>query len=232
MTADRILAAIGIVLALPGFFLLFFTEQETVAAVCVLLAAVICAAAVLLRYFTNLPPFKVKLLESSVTIYDRDGKRAEVKRTYTARSNFRQQNVMSHKNIGADGSVVNICWDGKPVLKEHIRERMHEWEVDIHFDLPLQQWAEFKGTLSYEVIDSFPRSREGVVYGVEHATSRAMLRVTLPNDRPCKTATAVKMTGAGEDPIGGLVVSENNTKLELEVKRPRQGSRYAIYWTW
>jgi hypothetical protein len=232
MTLDRVLAVLGTVLALPGFFLAFFTTQQTVAAICVLLAAVIGLAAALVHYYAHLPPFHVRLLESVVQISDAGGKHADVKRTYTARSNYRQQTIMVHKNIAADGDVINITWDGKPIPTQHIEPRMKEWEVTIHFDFPLRQWADFVGTLGYEVTDSFLGNPEGVIYSVEHITRRAVLRVHLPNDRPCLTAKAYIRTGSGEDPIDGLQVLEGNKKLELELRRPRRGSQYAIYWTW
>jgi hypothetical protein len=101
-------------------------------------------------------------------------------------------------------------------------------------DLPFspQRWKEFNGKLSYELLESFNADTESIMYCVDFPTKKACIIVHFPPNRPCRSATARIIRGAGEMPIQDPSRSDDGRRLELNLDGPIHGAHYIIYWVW
>jgi len=232
MTIDRILAVVGIFLGLPGFLLLFFTGYRTEAILALGLGLTLFSSPIIVTWLLSLPPYSIT--EAKVALsFDKDSiQKATITKEYKIRPNQRHLTVLSLRNIAADGKVENLRWNGNLIPKEWLREVLGEYEVTIHFPGPHALWKEFSGALSYEVTDSFNGNPEGLVYAPDHPTKVAQIEVTFPNNRPCRSANAYRVEGAGQIPIAGPEIFESGLRLKATIKRPTPGTEYWFWWNW
>ncbi|HEU0014795.1 MAG TPA: hypothetical protein VFQ45_14005 [Longimicrobium sp.] len=232
MSLDRALSVIGLLLSLPGFLIVVLADDDAaVAALTLLLGLLTLAAAAAVYYFTNLPEFSLRSVAVALDIRDEAGRRATLAKSYRILPNYGHLDRMVHRNIAADGSVRNICWNGAPVPEGNVREVLGQYEVTIGFGAPLPRWAEFPGRLSYEVVDSFPGRVEALHYVVDFPTRVLEIRVDFPPGRLPREPRAVRSSG-GRRPLRPPRVSPDGRTLELKVRRPMRGAEYSIYWSW
>lgn len=233
MSLDRIIGIVGLLISLPGFFLLFMKDHETVGAITVLLGLILLGAAFYHRYWTNIPPYTVLRGELTLTILDAEGAAANVSNKRTIRPNFKHLTTMVHKNISADGAIDDLRLDGKPLPPSAIKRELGELQIGLSFEPPLERFKPFETHLEYSVKDSFPEPKEALLWTCDFPTKVALITVRLPKNRPCKKAEASRMRGSGESPLGKLpFISENRCTISIELKRPTFGERYALYWDW
>ena len=231
LTLDRGLALAGLLIGLPGVLSLFLSANENLAIFAGILGVILLGTAYVVRLVLNAAPYGIK--KATVTLSFPNGVQTAVMcKQYKIVPNFRHLTQMEHKNIAADGTIRNICWDDKPVPSGRIQQRLGEWEIKI--DLPFQprRWQEFQGKLSYECIDSFNGNPEALMYCVDFPTKQASIIVEFPNGRPCLSAEARKIQGSGENPIQNPIISADRQKLQLDLRRPTYGAQYIVYWTW
>lgn len=232
MNWDRLLTIAGLTFGLPGFLLLFFEPTRTAAILAVLLALALLAGAYVAHYLSTLPPYTMKTAAVSLVIKDKGGKNAHLSKEYEIRPNYSHLTTMTHRNIAADGETNNICWNDRPVPAHRIRSILGEYEVTIEFPAQCKRWHTFKGKLSYDVEDSFLGNPEGLVYVADFPTKLARIHIDLPQERPCSRAYTYKVVGAQKVSYIDPDVSSDKARIELEIKRPRIGSEYMLYWDW
>lgn len=232
MSLDRILAVAGVILSLPGFLLLFLNRNETVGAAFVLLGLVVLLAALIYHYWTEIQPYTVIEMEGQLVIKTRDGASATLTKQYRIRPNYSHLNTLTHRSIASDGRVENIRWDDQPVPPANISRVLGEYHVTVNFRPPKQRFKAFDGKLSYDLLDSFPASREVLGYVADFPTKQARISVELPADRPCHNAEVYVSRGAGEKLMKPPTRSANRCSIAVTLKRPATAARYNIYWDW
>jgi hypothetical protein len=192
----------------------------------------VLGSAFVVRYFTGLPPFTITTADVKLDFVGNDVKVAVLSKSYRIRPNYGHLNTMTHKNIAADGSVRNLCWDDKPIPAVDIKELLGEYVVTIRFPYALRKWREIAGKLSYEVCDSFNGNPEALIYVVDFPTKTVCIEVNFPLNRLCLDAEAFKLEGTAQHPIRNPMISADRRNLKLLLKRPRVGSEFMIYWRW
>lgn len=231
MTWDRMLAFVGLLLGIIGIIIPFLNVGIAYTLTLLTVSMLALTFAYYWQFFTNLPPYSIRSVE--VTLVLEDDEKATLTKDYKIRANYNHLDRMLHRNIASDGSVENICWDNEPIPANQITKILGEYEVDVHFDNVCKRWRVFPGSLSYDLIKSFSDpNREGIYYNVDFPIKSVRIRICLPENHPCKGATAYRIIGIGKIPIKDPDISHNNCRIELEVSRPRVGIEIAIFWTW
>lgn len=231
MTLDRIIGGIGLILSLPGFFLLFLNQNETVGAMSLLLGFVLFVGAVLHSYLANRPPFEMNSVEVRLEFKDSEARIARLSKSYEIRPNYGHLTTMTHRNIAADGAVQNLCWNDEPIPEANIVKVLGEFQVTVHFGIR-KKGEVFTGKLSYEALDSFSKSHEGLVYVADFPTKVTWVHVQMPAGRRCSNVRATKIQGAGEVPLDPPQVNASGSSIDFTVRRPPVGAEYTIQWDW
>jgi hypothetical protein len=111
------------------------------------------------------------------------------------------------------------------------KELQAEYQLDISFP-PKKRFTPFTGTLTFDVVDSFPNKLEQLILATDFPTKRARFRITFPASRPCLSASATAKMGAGESPLEGLVRTDDGKDVTLDIKNLRVGGQHVVYWQW
>jgi hypothetical protein len=230
VTLDRILAVIGLIIAIPGFLLLFFTDHQTESILTVGLGLVVLGAGAIDFYLSRLPPYTINDAKVIVDFPNGDRRIARITKSYTVRPNFGHLNTMTHRNIGAQGTVQNLCWNGLPI--QQIRQSLGEYEVTIDFNGPHKRFRPFTGALSYEAVDSFKGNPEWFCYVIDFPIKAASIEVNLPTRDPCKSAEAFRVEGNGRTRMPDPDISADKQRLSWKLNRPRRSAEYRLYWYW
>jgi hypothetical protein len=231
MSLDRALAIAGLIIGIPGVLVLFLTANQTLAIVAGLLAVLLLLGAFYGRQILNASPYTFPEARVSLA-FPGDHNLGVLTKEYRIVPNFGHLRQIEHKNIAADGRIDNIRWNDVPVPPNCIVNRLGEYEVRIDLPFAPRRWTEFRGKLSYDCIGSFPGNPESMLYCVDFPTRRACIIIEFPKGRPCQSATARMIRGAGEVPIKDPTRSPDGLRLELNLDRPIHGAQYVIYWMW
>jgi hypothetical protein len=232
VTLDLILGGLGILLSLPAFFLLFFNGYQTAAILTLLLGVVVIVAAFVVYYLETLPAYTIKAAKVELTFPNNTRDLARLAKEFDIRPNHNHLASMTHKNIAADGVIKNFQWDGVPIPDYQIKKENGQYEVTIHFiGGPRRRFSQFKGTLSYELENSFASSTENLGYVIDFPTHQVEIDIRLP--LVCRDPLAFHVTGGGRTEIDPPKVENGGKQLGLSIRRPRPlASEYRIYWTW
>jgi hypothetical protein len=228
LNADRFLAIAGVLFGAPGFLLLFGAH--------VAVAAPFLAIGTLLfvfNWYRRLPPFTYEEVECTLAFGD-DAKGACLTKRYLIRPNQHHLAQIVHKNIAAEGQILNLRWkDGGSFHKIPASWRKTNFGdtiVTIPIDPPKPAFAKFDGILEYDLVDSFPSDTESWEHVVDRPTKAMTLTLKLPAKRGQKSVTAKVSLGADPRPV--TLTRITATEVVLEEPRPRLGATYTITWEW
>ncbi|MCA1566376.1 MAG: hypothetical protein LC803_12205 [Acidobacteria bacterium] len=227
MSREELLAWGGIILGLPGFLAYFVSPYAGVAALCLALLAVF----IWYQRQGNLSEFTVLEIEKTLTINTRDGSRATLQRSQTARSNHKGITEFWCRNISSDGSITNIRIDGDP---PHIQKtEAGDIQVCKRFQPALSKGQKFNTVLTYDLLDSFSNPSEGLIHVVEAPTKRLRLIVILPHGKPARNVRAsLRYGGNPHMNLPTPHASNNGLRMEMTVNKPVLGAEYCIDWDW
>lgn len=231
MQLDRWLAIIGLVIGLPSFFLLF-GYGVALALMGVVLCVGLFGAAGWVRYRISLPPYSYELIVTHVKIEDSTGRSAKMSKKYKGHPNYGHLDFVTHRNIAADGDITDFRWNNNPIDKNCIECHLGEYIVTVRFGACLAAFKTFTGELSYKLHDSFPADTESLIWVADFPTTIAILKVSLPDDRPCTSVSGHISIGGTQKPLTSINTSNENRHIELKIKRPKVGAEYEIVWNW
>ena len=119
--------------------------------------------------------------------------------------------------------------DGRP--PDVIERIAGSIQVCRKFPFPKECGEIWKSTLTYDMTDSFMRSREEITHISAFKTKKVILEVELP--RRCESAY-MRFTYSGQQhqPLPNPHLSNNNQLIRAEIKRPRMGGHYHLGWEW
>lgn len=112
----------------------------------------------------------------NLEIHDVHGVNAKLTKRYQIVPNF----AYLHRNIASDGSISNLCWNGRPIPASDIKAVLGENQVTINFKAPSAKGVAFAGALSYDLSNSFPATDEALVYVVDFPSPMVTLQIDLP----------------------------------------------------
>ena len=231
MHLDRWLGIISLVIGFPSFLLLFGYDIA-LASMGAMLCVGLLGASVWVRYRISLPPYTYKRIVTHVEIEDSTGRKAKVSKKYEGRPNYGHLDFVTHRNIAADGDITDFRWNDNPIDKKHIEFHLGEYVVTVKFGACLKAFKSFVGELTYQLHNSFPADTEGWIWVADFPTRIAMLKVSLPDDRLCKSVSGHISIGGTQKPLTAIKTSDCKRHIELEIKRPKVGAEYAIIWNW
>jgi len=237
MNLDRLFAIGGFVLGIPGVVALFFSADVSVGASAIVVAFLAIALSFAVTYYKNRPPYKFKKAEATLDIKARDGSVATLTKIYKFVPNIRDQHTFIHRNIAADGTVNNFQWENGAIDPHWLRKVLHQYEVTIDFGYPpLRVGQTVDHKLQYDVLNSFPAQKEGWFFVVEYPFKHLHLTLKFPEDRPITSLESSRTIGASVQSLGlgldAVKAAGNRQYIELDIKKPKLGAQYEIWWRW
>jgi len=226
---DRILAGMGILLTVPGFAALFLSPYGAAAAIALTFGALFLAAAAIFRHLDSLPPYTYLDLRSELLFPKGSGAFATFKQSMRIRPNFRHLTMLTLRGFGADGTVTNFKWDGKPV---DVVKRAGRYRVTVTFTAPRTRFVPFSGILTYDFIDSFLAEREYFCEPVRASTKRADLVIGFPEEKPGHDIEVIREDDSGDEELPAQMWTHQGRQVSLQVRRPKPGTSYWIWWRW
>lgn len=232
MTRADWLSVTGIVIGVPGLLVLFLGPNAVAAVLTIVLLAIIGLAAWNMKRVRNRPPFSMKSVGVHLVVHDVEGIRATLSKCYSAIPQYGHLSEMTHRNIGADGAITEIKWNGELVDQAWIQQSAGQYSVNVRFPGPLTPDKEYSWTLSYNADNSFLGNQESLYYVVDFPAKEVHISVALPNSRGPKAAHCFLVQGASKKALPDPVINSQNGTIQFTVKKPKVGSEYEIAWNW
>ncbi|HHA2532628.1 TPA: hypothetical protein ACOEBE_000225 [Stenotrophomonas maltophilia] len=232
MTRADWIGVAGIVIGIPGLLVLFLGPNAVAAVLAVVLLLVIGGAVWAFRWGRSRPPFSMKKVGVHLVVHDDQGIKATLSKCYSAIPQYGHLSEMTHRNIGADGAITQIKWNGELVDQSWVQQSAGQYSVNIRFPGPLTRDREYSWTLSYDADNSFLGNQESLYYVVDFPAKEVNITVSLPNTRGAKSAHCFLVQGASKKPLADPSINSHNGTIHFTVKKPRVGSEYEIAWNW
>lgn len=232
MTRGDWIGVAGAIIGLPGLLILFLQTSVVMSiafAILVLLLGWLCY---LVWGGQRKHPFQMEEVSVQLVIHDSVGGLATLRKTYVAIPQYPHLSDMMHRNIGSDGVIKDIKWNGDLVNQAWIDKSAGQYSVCIRFPGPLTLKKKYNWELSYDAENSFSQEDESLYYVVDFPAKRVAISVVLPDGRAPKSAHCFRVEGASKKPIADPVIEASTRKISTLIKKPRVGSEYEIKWKW
>ena len=229
---DYVLGTLGVLLTFPGLLSPWFSGPPALAAAGVIAAIACVGAAFFVQRFLNLPAISIDSQTTSIT-FETDRTVAGMVKRYEFRVHRKGLDHWVHRNISSEGQITNFRWNGAPVPTGDILSRSGSIQVTVRNPYAWPVGKKIRGELSYMLEDSFPGVVEYLQYVSDMPTKVALLRVQFPPNRHCTGAyVQERRNGVVETVENGLRRDPQGRWLELEIRRPKGGHEYTVYWHW
>jgi hypothetical protein len=232
---DRVLAILGIMLAIPGIVVLFQAPRLEEGLLLSALMLVISAYSAHLYWWEYVQPSFTHLeMDKSLHFQapnNQNNQIAIVETVVKSKVNHSGSSQLWFRNFLPGDKFRNVLINGKAPLQTKIRAGSFEFCND--FDRPLSSGEVVEVRLSYEVHDGFADSRhEFVTHVVGTKTRKLKLKVRFDPTKPGRNVQChvIHGTGVGRF-IRNLPVNRENA-VEIEIPKPKAASRYTIEWDW
>ncbi len=162
-----------------------------------------------------------------IHIHDKNGRNATVQKTTTFSANDKNVLVISDRNFASTGKLVFVRASMGQISAPV--DEGGSFCVNTSLREPLKVGEEVSNTLTIQAKNTFTSATETFSHVV--ADCNARIRVMLPENRPAKSAYAVRIMD-GETQTLPDQVMQTDTLLQLEIKNAPNGSKYILEWNW
>jgi len=229
---DYVLGIAGVLLAIPSLLAPWFSGPPALAVSGGISTIVCLGAAFVAQRFINLPAISI---DSQITLltFDSDCSVGKMTKRYEFRVHRKGLDHWVHRNISSEGEITDFRWNGTPVPLGDIVRREGSIQVTVRNPYVWPHGRKIQGELSYVLRDSFPAAIEYLHYVSDMPTTTARLRVQFPQKQPCTGAyVQQRRNGVVETVEDGLKRDPGGSWLELDVRKPKGGHEYTVYWHW
>lgn len=188
------------------------------------------------RSFLEEPPFTLLSVEKTLTFNEKDPRVASHVDIREARANYKGLTELWFKEVGPERNVDNVLIDSEEPDFEYTEEgkksvcRRHPFK---HYPDGLGWRDEIRSTLTLDIVDAFPDSREYYTHKVMDKTEKLRVRVKFhPEKRPYRVWVC---TGAGGPPweeIKPSPLRNHGQEWSLTIENPEWGKHYRVQWEW
>lgn len=231
-TLDRVLAVLGVLLGIPailGFFSQRFGEGLLLTGLVLLIVGYLLYR----RYEESQPLFTYLEMHKILKFHDAAATTAGFSTIVTARANHTGVSQLWFRNINADGDVTNFRIDGAPVPQNLIVKKAGSYEVCKQFDRPLRRGDTEQITLSYDLINAFSSTHEGITHVTVTKTKKLKIRVEFHSQRVGHNVRFYAAYGGGiEKDLDPPRFDNTGLALEIELEGLKTAAYYTIDWNW
>ena len=229
---EYVLGILGILVAIPSLLAPWFSGPPALALAGAVAALACVGAAIVIQRFLNLPAISIDAQTTSIT-FGTDRTVARMVKRYEFRVHRKGLDHWVHRNISSEGQITDFRWNGTPVPAGDVRKRSGSIQVIVRNPYVWPLGKKIQGELSYVLRDSFPGTVEYLQYVSDMPTKVALLRVQFPPNQHCTDAyVQERRNGVVETVDNGLKRDAQGQWLELEVRKPKGGHEYTVYWHW
>jgi hypothetical protein len=229
---DYVLGILGILVAIPSLLAPWFSGSPALALAGAIAALACVGAAIVAQRFLNLPAISIDSQTTSIT-FDTDRALARMVKRYEFRVHRKGLDHWVHRNLSSEGQITDFRWNGTLVPAGDIVKRSGSIQVTVRNPYVWPLGKKIQGELSYVLRDSFPGAVEYLQYVSDMPTKVALLRVQFPLNQHCTDAyVQERRNGVVETVANGLERDSQGRWLELEVRKPKGGHEYTVYWHW
>jgi hypothetical protein len=229
---DYVLGILGVLLAIPSLLAPWFSGPPALALAGAIAGIACVGAAVFVQRFLNLPAISIESQTTSIT-FGNDRTVARMVKRYEFRVHRKGLDHWVHRNISSEGEISDFRWNGRPLPASDVLKRSGSIQVTVRnpYVWPLRK--NIHGELSYVLTDSFPGPVEYLQYVSDMPTKLAVLRVQFPPGQHCTDVyVQERRNGVVETLDNGVRRSPDGHWLEFEVRKPKGGYEYTVYWHW
>lgn len=177
------------------------------------------------------PHYETVLMRKMLTLRNREGKLAEVRREQTVRARYGNLEGIWWRGNIVDGTMSNFKVDGDdPDVIEPLGCSRSFYK---RFTNPLSKGGKKTVIWSFNAVDSFLSSEESFLHETIPGMKELRLEVNFPDDRRC-IAEEFHVEVAGDDTrtLSGLQKVNGGKQLIAVVKSPKPGRTYRLDWKW
>jgi hypothetical protein len=239
MNAKEIRAWVGLIIGvvgIPSALGYLLSDRAVVGVLTGLIVVGILGIALWIRWYRAQPPYIVEDLEKELILHSPDGSQATFSRTIRVKSKQAALHQVTTGSISVTGRVENICMDDRPVQEDPdavLGEEGKDLYVTKFLRPPLGRDQVTTIKMSYDLLDSFPKSTEGLTHRVAHSTQEVRSKIRYPKERPCLSARAIlRYAGEIHKRLSDPEITNRGTRLDFKVTKPGLGQEYRIEWDW
>lgn len=231
MSTDRMLAWVGVVIGLLGLIPIFESANLQLRIAYSIILFLLLAGFIFLYRYGRGPIYETIRLRKVVTITQKDGSLAELRREQTIRVRYGSLDGIWWRGNSADGSLSEFKVDGNDPDK--IETSAGEQSFYKAFQPPLPKGEEQQVNWSLQVIDSFKLAQESFEHNTIPWTKELEMEINFPHDRKCRNPRFyVKIAGDYVGPHDGMENIGDGLQLVAKVHAPKPGHTYCIGWAW
>jgi len=179
-------------------------------------------------------PFQMLLSEITLTIKDKEGKKARCEKKHVFR--IYRDNIVDRivDKIIADGSIENMSVSPGELRDARKEVGMYHIETGFRHSLPKQK--EFEHSLSFDFINSFTKSIESYSIFVDYpVTRKVIIKIIFPRERECKESNMFLIKGILEKRLEKPSFSrlkDGRCQIHWERKGLKMNDTYKLEWEW
>jgi len=229
---DRILAILGLLLAIPGVLVLFQSPHKEAG---FLFASILCLVFAYTSHFywwefrqSFFTHFEVN---KTVTFQDPQARVVRVETRIKSRVNHSGITQLWFRNFQPGDKYRRVTVDERP--PGSTKTKGGSLDFCKEFDRPQTSQGTFETKVSYEVHDAFPLTNPDeffITHVVGTPTKLLRLRVRFHNAKIGRNVRGVVTGLSGAERIREIPV--DSELAQYEIRNPRIGSRHTIEWEW
>jgi hypothetical protein len=221
---------VAIVLGIPSVPL-FAQGNIVLASVALILFMVLLGLTYYTYWIGRLPPWTVMAFHFHAEILDTAGRTARARKTVKLRANHPGLEYYTHRNISADGTVT-FQVDGDVTLESQ-QVIGGDYVVRVRFPTQIKRWSQVNTWLEETCTGTFTTTSEGIIGLVDLPMKRITLEVTLPADRPSRSARVIYRYSGKEEELDPPTVNGNRLVWTRGYRfRELPFGEYELRWSW
>jgi membrane protein implicated in regulation of membrane protease activity len=231
MNTDRMLAWVGLTIGILGLIPIFRDASLQLQIAYSVVLVLLVAFFVFVYRSGRGPSYETLLMKKVLTIEDKGGTLAGIKREQKIRARFGNlEGVWWRGNI-ADGTLSDFKVDGRdPDRTETVGGTLSLYKA---FKRPLLRNEEKTILWSMKANGSFKNDSETFGHETVPKTKELVLEINFPTGRPCRNPIFyVQVAGNYVGPQDGLENNAYGQQLVATVHGPKQGHTYCVDWEW
>ena len=230
---DRLLAIIGVVLAVPGIIILFQSPRLEEGFLFAALLFLTIAYFIHLYWWEFQQYFFTHLeVDKTITFKDSRAKVAQVQTTIRSRVSHSGITQLWFRNFQPGSKYQNVMVDGEP--PGSTKTKGGNIEFCKEFDRPLLSGQPVEVKVSYEIHDAFPLNdpdESFVTHIVATRTKKLKLRIRFHDQMIGRNIRGIVSYGSGgAERTRDITV--NAGIAEYQIENPKTSARYTIEWDW
>ncbi len=227
----RFIGWAGLVIGLLSLIPVFLPAPMQVKMLVALVLALLVIAAAILILANRGPNYRTVLLKSSLSISDKEGKLAKLRREQTIRSRIASLEGIWWHDIVFNGDISNPTANGQPPAQTKEMGKTVSYYCALKPPVSRGEARDIVWTIDFH--DAVKEKSESLLQDIIPWTDKVILEVSFPADRPCRNPTLhLQVAGTFVRNLSKPKMTPDGRSLVAEIRKPKAGYVYSLNWEW